>query len=201
MKKKIVMSITLILIVALFAIVRVSVGKVLDTKTQTDYAQSDYYRQRMDAEWKEMQKAIKDSDVMRDNLEIDFEKTDKCAQTVKRCLIYALDHFEELEKGDNANIDIVSKLSYAYSYIYYLETYSDYDQRVYTEKERDLNHNLVSKYIDTAKLYMSDASSNTQEKADLLKAQDLARQLERNLDEEVEKFVDCLVDVIEEGSK
>lgn len=201
MKKKIIMSIMIILVVALFAIVRVAVGEVLDTKTQTNHAQSDYYRQRMDGEWKEIQKAIKDSDVMRDNLEIDSEKTDKCAQIVKMCLSYALDHFDELTKGDDADIDIVSKLSYAYSYIYYLETYSDYDQKVYTKEERELNKCLVTRYVNTAKLYMSDVSSNTQERADLLKAQDLARDLQRNLNEEVEKFVDCLVDVIKEGTK
>ena len=201
MKTKIIMSITIISVVALFAIVRVAVGHEMDREAQTDYARSDNYHQRMDAEWEMMQSAITDSKGIRRNLETDPKDKKECVRAVRESLEYALDHFDELKKGKNADIDVISKLSYAYSYIYYSVLYSDYDQTVYTMKERKLAKCLVSEYTDIAKRYMSSTASNTQEKADLLKAQRLARQLSKNLDEEVEVFVDRLVDVIEEGKK
>lgn len=59
----------------------------------------------------------------------------------------------------------------------------------------------MNKYVYFADRYVLQITSNHQEKDDLLKADHLAQKLSKNLDEEVDIFVDRLADVVDEGKR
>lgn len=203
MKKKMIMSMTVILVVALFAIIQVSMGREMDEQSRKDRALTEEYMERGKVLVASTNRGVADGDAMRKRLEKEDRESAQqdCIESVREKLQYIFDHYGELEKGDNSDIQIVAEMRYSLRYLYTLVLHSDYDQRVHTKKEKKLWGCLVYQYTDVAQNYLGATDSLTQEKADLLKAQSLSRQLSKNLDEEVEVFVDCLVDVIEEGTQ
>lgn len=197
MKKQIIFSMAALIAVLVLVIFRITIGYDIEWEKTID---NEYYGKRERAEWKSQEEA--DADAMEVFHQLEKNPADKkrCTEEVTACLRYALDHFDELEKGQRADVQITAKISYAHSYISALYMNSDYDQTVHTAKERRFWKCLVNRYAHVLRNYAIEATADYQEKAELLEIQRLAQELSRNLDEEVEVFVDRLAEVMEESA-
>lgn len=183
--------------VLVLVIVRITIGYDIEKKEILD---DEYYNRRVKAEWKMQEKADGDALETFRQLEKNPKDQARCIEEVTACLQYALDHFAELDKGQEADIEITAKLCYAHSYITALYMHSDYDQTVHTAKEKRFWKCLVNSYTHVYRSYAIAAGSNHQEKAELLDIEAQARKLAPNLDEEAAIFVNRLADVMEESS-
>ena len=197
MKKQIIFSMVALIAVLVLVIVRITIGYDIEKKEILD---DEYYNRRVKAEWKMQEKADGDALETFRQLKKNPEDRAQCVEEVTDCLQYALDHFAELDKGQEADIEITAKLCYAHSFITALYMHSDYDQTVHTAKEKRFWKCLVNRYIHLYRNYAINATSNHQEKAELLEIEALARKLLPNLDEEAAVFVNRLADVMEESS-
>ncbi|MBR4020266.1 MAG: hypothetical protein IKI99_03055, partial [Firmicutes bacterium] len=146
--------------------------------------------------------AITDATKILQSLERNEVEIDEVKETIEENLQYCFSHFDEMKKGDRADIGITKELSYSLSLIYNLVMNCDYDGgERHTEKEKALWGTSVYKYVSVAFRYFSDCSSLTQEEGDYLDANHKAKVLSKNLEQEVEFFAESLRDVVIEAKE
>ena len=97
MKKKIIMSMAVILIVALFAIVQVSTGREMDEQSHKDRALSEEYMERGKVLWAAVKRGGKDGEKMRKRLEKEdhAQAREDCIKAIRKKLQYVFDHWKK----------------------------------------------------------------------------------------------------------
>ena len=193
MKKKIIMSVTAVLLLSLFVLLLNVFGKTIDAKNSHENWESEYYRVRSDAELEMTTKAAKDAKLVLQTLQDDEAqgKAD-CKAKVLVCLKKLEKQFPALQSERRIEIDTAAEAAYSLAFIYNLVIYSDVDQKVFTKEEKALSDTNVYQFADCAYGYLIETLSNTQEKGEYLIADKRFKELQNDIEGEAEKFAEAL---------
>lgn len=193
MKKKIIISVTVVLLLSLFVLLLNVFGKNIDEKNSHENWESDYYKERADAELEMSTKGIKDAKQVLRTLQ-DDEKRGKqdCKEKVLECLKKLEKLFPDLQSEGRIDIDTAAEARYSLSFIYNLVIYSDIDQKVFTKEEKALRDTKVCQFADSAYGYLIETMSNTQEKGEYLVADMIFKEIQKDLKGEAARFADAL---------
>ena len=193
MKKKIIMSVTAVLVLSLFVLLLNVFGKNIDEKSSHKNWESEYYQARSDAEYEMTSKAIKDAKIVLKTLQDDEARgKEDCKEKVLACLKELKKHFPALQSERRIEIDTAAEAAYSLSFIYNLVIYSDIDQKVFTKEERALRDTNVYQFADCAHKYIIETLSNTQEKGEYLVADMNFKEIRKDLKGETAKFAEAL---------
>lgn len=201
MRKRIIVSSVVLITMALFVTMQYTIRDFIGTGPKLR-AEDPYAQERTGEETKAMKAAAEDAAVLLDHMSKDKVDMENVKKQVKENLLYCLEHFAELRKGDDADIKIVKKMTYSLHFLYDAVIFSDYDgSYTTTEKEKALWKTGIRMYADQAKEYADCCSSLTQEEADFLEAQKTGRKIKRNFDKAVDEYVNALTAVVEEAKE
>ena len=201
MKKQLIISTTVI--VAMIVLITVHIIAEDNHKDgATKRAEKPDYIVRVSIENDMMERAIADEKVMLESFQSSRTDIQKAEDDIKKCLQYSIENFDELKKGDRADIEVTKELSYALAFLYYAGIDSDCDNGYnHTAKEWELWKTKVYQYVKTAHKYFISGSSLEQEEADYLIAKKQGEKISQNLDQEVSDFTKALAAVIAEADK
>ncbi len=197
MKKKIIISVTVVLLLSLFVLLLNVFGKNIDEKNSHENWESDYYQERADAELEMSTKGIKDAKQVLKTLQ-DDEKRGKqdCKEKVSDCLKKLKKQFPMIQTERRIDIDTAAEVRYSLSFIYNLVIYSDIDQKVFTKEEKALRDTKVCQFADRAYGYFIETMSNTQEKGEYLAADMIFKEIQKDLKGETARFADALATAV-----
>lgn len=201
MRRKIIVVSIAIIAMTVFIIIQASTGSQT-TRDGLNRMENPYYIERIAAEGEMQDQAIADATAILESLKKKKVDLRGIQETIKVNLKYCFLNFDEMKKGDRADIEITKNLSYSLSLIYNLVMNCDYDGgERHTEKEKALWETSVYGYVNVAFRYFSDCSSLTQEEADYLEASHKENVLSKNLEKEADYFVETLRDVVVEAKE
>jgi len=193
MKKKIIMSVTAVLILSLFVLLLNVFGKNIDAKNSHENWESEYYQARSDVEHEMTTKAIKDAKLVLKTLQDDEARgKEDCKAKVLACLKGLEKQFPALQSERRIDIDTAAEAAYSLSFIYNLVIYSDIDQKVFTKEEKTLRDTNVYQFTDCAHKYIIETLSNTQEKGEYLVADMIFKEIRKDLKGETAEFAEAL---------
>lgn len=201
MKKKIIISVTVVLILSLFVLFLNVFGKDIDKKSSLKNWESDYYHERADVEFAMSTKGIKDAKQVLKTLQENEKRSRKdCKVKVLDCLEKLEKLFPALQTEGRIDIDTAAEATYSLSFIYYLVIYSDIDQKVFTKEEKVLRDTKVCQFADSAYGYLIETLSNTQEKGQYLVADMIFKEIQKDLKWETARFADALAAAVRSQS-
>lgn len=201
MKKQLIISTTVI--IAMIVLITMHIIAEDNHKDgATKRADKPDYIIRVSSENDMMNKAITDEKAMLERFKSSSVDNRKAEVDIKKCLQYSIENFDELKKGDRADIEVTKELSYALAFLYYAGIDSDSDNGYsHTAKERELWKTRIYQYVKMAHKYFISCSSLDQEEADYLSAKKQGKKIGQNIDREVSEFTKALAAVIAEAEK